>query len=214
MSHSGGLNSSGCHAGSKQYHCHRSASEMAKSSSGGNRLKCSAGSTSKDCSNDTSNSPVKTETTYEGKSETAQEITSSVNVLDADGEAITLLGFNYDQTVDAALNKLKSRFNCTDYSVTFNNKCTSEPSVISWFLDAVGNISTIQFKCEAFDGCTYSAEEIFEALDAKYKLINKNISDTYLCGSGVAGERICVDKFRKLLILRKDKFRQKPMNFD
>ena len=47
--HSGGLNSQGCHAGSKPYHCHRSASEMVRSNSGGNRLRCSAGSRSKDC---------------------------------------------------------------------------------------------------------------------------------------------------------------------
>ena len=47
--HSGGLNSQGCHAGSKPYHCHRSASEMVRSNSGGNRLRCNAGSRSKDC---------------------------------------------------------------------------------------------------------------------------------------------------------------------
>ena len=214
MSHSGGLNASGCHAGSKPYHCHRSAYEMTKSSSGGNRLKCSAGSTSKDCSKDTSNSPVKKETTYEDKSETAQEITSSFNVMDADGEAITLLGFNYDQTVDVALNKLKSRFNCVDYYVR-RNRCTDVPSVVIWSLDAVGNISGIYFRCEAFDGCTYSAEEIFEALTAKYNIIDNNSSDKYsFCGSGIAGERICVDKDTKRLSLQKDKFRQKPLNFD
>jgi len=51
QSHSGGLNSQGCHAGSKPYHCHRSSSEMVPSSSGGYRLECSAGSQSKDCIN-------------------------------------------------------------------------------------------------------------------------------------------------------------------
>lgn len=49
-SHSGRLNSQGCHAGKQPYHCHRSSSEMTKSSSGGYRLKCSSGSRSKDCS--------------------------------------------------------------------------------------------------------------------------------------------------------------------
>ena len=42
--HSGGLNSQGCHAGSKPYHCHRSSSEMV-----GNRLRCDLGSRSKEC---------------------------------------------------------------------------------------------------------------------------------------------------------------------
>lgn len=42
--HSGGLNSQGCHAGSKPYHCHRSPSEMV-----GNRLRCDLGSRSIEC---------------------------------------------------------------------------------------------------------------------------------------------------------------------
>ena len=42
--HSGGLNSKGCHTGSKPYHCHRSSSEMV-----GNRLRCDLGSRSKEC---------------------------------------------------------------------------------------------------------------------------------------------------------------------
>jgi len=45
-SHSGGLNSQGCHAGSQPYHCHRSQNEMV-----GNRLRCDLGSRSSECSN-------------------------------------------------------------------------------------------------------------------------------------------------------------------
>lgn len=44
MAHSGGLNSQGCHAGSRPYHCHRSPSEMV-----GNRLRCDLGSRSVEC---------------------------------------------------------------------------------------------------------------------------------------------------------------------
>ena len=44
IGHSGGLDSSGCHGGSKPYHCHRAASEMV-----GNRLRCDLGSKSKEC---------------------------------------------------------------------------------------------------------------------------------------------------------------------
>ena len=42
--HSGGLDSSGCHGGSRPYHCHRSSSEMV-----GNRLRCDLGSRSSEC---------------------------------------------------------------------------------------------------------------------------------------------------------------------
>jgi hypothetical protein len=42
--HSGGLDSSGCHGGSRPYHCHRSSSDMV-----GNRLRCDLGSRSSEC---------------------------------------------------------------------------------------------------------------------------------------------------------------------
>jgi hypothetical protein len=47
--HSGGLNSSGCHAGSRPYHCHRSPSDMVRTLDGRNRLRCDLGSRSKEC---------------------------------------------------------------------------------------------------------------------------------------------------------------------
>ena len=48
--HSGGLNSQGCHAGSRPYHCHRAASEMVETNAGRNRLRCDLGSRSQECS--------------------------------------------------------------------------------------------------------------------------------------------------------------------
>lgn len=51
--HSGGLNASGCHAGSQPYHCHRSSSEMVRTSDGRNRLRCNLGSQSKECVDNT-----------------------------------------------------------------------------------------------------------------------------------------------------------------
>mgnify|MGYP001498553887 CR=1 FL=1 len=47
--HSGGLNSSGCHAGSQPYHCHRAPSEMVRTQDGRNRLRCDLGSRSVEC---------------------------------------------------------------------------------------------------------------------------------------------------------------------
>lgn len=49
QSHSGGLNSQGCHAGSRPYHCHRSPSEMVRTQDGRNRLRCDLGSRSYEC---------------------------------------------------------------------------------------------------------------------------------------------------------------------
>ncbi len=47
--HSGGLNASGCHAGSRPYHCHRTASQMVQTRDGRNRLRCDLGSRSREC---------------------------------------------------------------------------------------------------------------------------------------------------------------------
>lgn len=47
--HSGGLNASGCHGGSRPYHCHRRSSEMVRTVDGKNRLRCDLGSRSKEC---------------------------------------------------------------------------------------------------------------------------------------------------------------------
>jgi hypothetical protein len=217
MSHSGGLNSSGCHAGSKPYHCHRSASEMTKSSSGGNRLKCSAGSTSKDCRNNnvTSHTASSNSGAINTEGDTVvSEVSSNANVVDADGEAITILGFNYDQSVEEAITNFTLRFECSEYFVQRYDKCTGDPSLLSWSKDAVGEIKSIVFRCEAFGGCTYLAGEIFDALNAKFKLSNEISGDFSICGTGIVGERICVSKGAKSITLYKAKFRQKPMNFD
>lgn len=55
--HSGGLNSSGCHAGSRPYHCHRAPSEMV-----GNRLRCDLGSRSIECNGRGAARPLPSET--------------------------------------------------------------------------------------------------------------------------------------------------------
>lgn len=54
FAHSGGLNAAGCHAGSRPYHCHRSARDMVQTSDGRNRLRCDLGSRSRECQGSTS----------------------------------------------------------------------------------------------------------------------------------------------------------------
>ena len=205
FSHSGGLNSSGCHAGSKPYHCHRSASAMTTSTSGGNRLKCSAGSVSKDCENNGS-SQTASSNTVETNTEldvAVIELASSKNVADTDGEAITIFGFNFDMDQDEALNSLASRFKCTAY----NSYC----GLITYARDKVGKIYQITFPCEIFNGCTYSRKEIFQKLSSTFQLIEQGKERT--CDMGIAGEKICVAA-DKSVTLYKLKFRQKPMSFD
>ena len=69
--HSGGLNSQGCHAGSKPYHCHRSSSEMV-----GNRLRCDLGSRSKECDK-RKTTPPSQENNEGGNNSSAATVTTS-----------------------------------------------------------------------------------------------------------------------------------------
>ena len=215
FSHSGGLNSSGCHAGSKPYHCHRSASAMTTSTSGGNRLKCSAGSVSKDCENNGS-SQTASSNTVETNTEldvAVIELASSKNVADTDGEAITIFGFNYDIDQDLAIARIAERFDCNPFRL--QQQCLVENTIIQWSKDSLGKIITIDFYCEAFNGCTYSGAEIFQNLNDRFQLIGQVKEDKHtICDQGVAGEEICVSKYSKTITLSKLKFRQKPMSFD
>lgn len=54
FAHSGGLNSQGCHAGSRPHHCHRSSSEIVQTADGRNRLRCDLGSRSVECTRQSS----------------------------------------------------------------------------------------------------------------------------------------------------------------
>lgn len=61
--HSGGLDSNGCHGGSKPYHCHRSSSDMVTTQGGQNRLRCSLGSRSSECRTSATRSTSSTSST-------------------------------------------------------------------------------------------------------------------------------------------------------
>lgn len=130
--HSDGLDSSGCHGGSKPYHCHRSSSEMTKSSSWGNRLKCSYGSESKDCNSGTNSHSTNT----------INEALTVGTVKNPDGEPITLFGFNFDKDQDAALVALEEKFNCRLMLSVYIGSChgAGVNTVFTYIIDALGAI--------------------------------------------------------------------------
>ena len=210
FSHSGGLNSSGCHSGSKPYHCHRSQSEMTKSSSGGNRLKCSSGSTSKDCKK-SSNSVT---SVYQNN--TKNELKKTQYVSSADGEAITIFGINFDMNKNDIINVIIDRYGCKKNYELKQNKCKIEGGgyLVQWGLNDLGQIKSIQFNCSIYNGCNYLRDEVYENISTKFKLFNEDIKDYKTCGYGILGEKICIYDNKLKLIFYRNKFRQLPMNFD
>lgn len=217
VAHSGGLNSSGCHGGSKPYHCHRSASEMTNSSSGGYRLRCSSGSRSKDCQSseneDVSVGPQTNNGNSQAKPNRAETGTDSgQHTLHAKEPAITILGFNFDQSFDEAFNNFEVRFGCNPFMKDYCLKDDKKP--IYWALDQIGQITEITFNCATFTGCAYSPEEIFQTVEKQFELVGNAVRGADgICDYGLAGERICITAYKSIRIY-KDKFRRKPISFE
>ena len=168
LAHSGGLNSSGCHSGSKPYHCHRAASDMTKSSSGGYRLKCSEGSRSQDC-----NVPSEA---GDGLSTQTEIVTGTENKADSNvgnpviissvSTDVKMFGVSFEIGTDQMHDILEKRFAC-DFSFSAlldwwicETVQDGKPVVIS--VDELDRPSSIRYTCETFDGCGYSQSEIYQ----------------------------------------------------
>ena len=207
FSHSGGLNSSGCHSGSKPYHCHRPQSEMTKSSSGGNRLKCSSGSTSKDCKKSTNS------VTSVYQNNTKNELKKTQYVSSADGEAITIFGINFDMNKNDVIDVIIERYGCA-INLIPENICKIDGGgyPVMWFLNDLGQIESINFNCVIYNGCTYSRDQVYENISSKFKLFDNEIVNNRACGFGIIGEKICISD--QYLSFSRNKFRQLPISFD
>ena len=207
FSHSGGLNSSGCHSGSKPYHCHRSQSEMTKSSSGGNRLKCNSGSTSKDCKKSTNS------VTSVYQNNTKNELKETQYVSSADGEAITIFGINFDMNKNDVIDVIIERYGCAINRIPENIcKIDGGGYPVMWFLNDLGQIESINFNCVIYNGCTYSRDQVYENISSKFKLFDNEIVNNRACGFGIIGEKICISD--QYLSFSRNKFRQLPISFD
>ena len=134
-------------------------------------------------------------------------------------EAITLFGVNFDLTTSKMKKVLLDRFACNKkYIEKPYSDCTplGGGEIIDWELDTLGDFVSISFKCEIFNGCTYTPSEVFSNLRERFKLVGDvKTRENSFCDNGVAGELICVSKNKQNRItLYREKFRQKPISFD
>jgi hypothetical protein len=219
QAHSGGLNSSGCHAGSKPYHCHRAASEMTKSSSGGYRLKCSQGSRSTDC-----NVPSEV---GDGLSTQTEIVTGSENKADSNvsnpvivssvSTDVKMFGVSFEIKIDQMKAILAKRFEC-DFSFFSTSDwwiCETAqkgwPIVIS--VDELDRPSSIRYTCETFDGCGYSQSEIYQYASGQFALHTGYVGNEEFCGIARSGEEVCVWEDGDIIIYR-HKYGSAGLKFD
>jgi len=219
LAHSGGLNSSGCHAGSKPYHCHRTASEMTKSSSGGYRLKCSAGSRSQDCNvpphtNDSLNSQTVTVTGSETK--TDEEVRDPVIVSSVSSD-VKMFGVSFEIKIDQMKAILAKRFECDFIFFSTSDWWVCETAQKGWpiiiSVDELDRASRIRFSCETFDGCGYSQAEIYQYASGKFGLQTDNSGSDEFCGIARSREKVCVWKKGDIIIFR-HKYGSAGLKFD
>lgn len=221
QAHSGGLNSSGCHAGSKPYHCHRAASDMMQGSSGGYRLKCSKGSRSEDCvapeqnkSNTKSQLPSKNFEVKQGDNSETELI--PVNSASSD---VKMFGVSFELNMDEMQTILAERFNCNFMKLNSDSwECrTPEYGVpIKITVDELNRPSDLQYVCETFDGCGYSQKAIYQYASGKFGLpgeIKQGSLGSALCGTANSGEKVCVFPNRTIFISR-HKYGSEGLNFD
>ena len=173
--HSGGLNSQGCHAGSKPYHCHRSSSEMV-----GNRLRCDLGSRSKECdkrkttppsqeNNEVGNSPsAVTATTTSGSVELRQ---SEIPTQFKDGIGLNCQGIFL--LFNSSRKSVAKAYFQDDMVLYYNKNVSVYANKLTWSYHSL-NRETLKLKRDSgntYQCSVYSPNEIHrmaqEALKAK-----------------------------------------------
>lgn len=211
--HSGGLNSRGCHSGSKPYHCHRSSNEMV-----GNRLRCDLGSDSTECRNgNRSNKQAGSNPTSTNNNKTKPR------KIDFSADALTIFGVGFDLGIEDAKKILTNRFSCSEWrknsltSSGYSFECIvkdgGEPVEIK--TDKLGRIDSFLFACETFGGCAYTPEQIYAAFRSQMPVLGQpQTKEKTICDEGKLGEKICFWDFRKYIAFYRNKFKQKSLIFD
>ena len=97
----------------------------------------------------------------------------------------------------------ETRFGCEYRS----NGCFLKGTNLFQIGQSKGRLSSVVFFCESFDGCSFSNDEVIEALAAQKSL---NFNGT--CTMTELGAKVCVE-YRNITMYRK-KFRVPELNFD
>ena len=219
LAHSGGLNSSGCHSGSKPYHCHRTASDMTKSSSGGYRLKCSQGSRSTDCNVPSeAGDGLGTQTeVVTGSENKANSNVSSPVIVSSVSTDVKMFGVSFAIGIDQMHDILEKRFACAFRFLASADWWMCEtgqdglPVVIS--VDELDRPNSIRYTCETFDGCGYSQSEIYQYASGQFALQTGYVGNKEFCGIARSGEEVCVWEDGDIIIYR-HKYGSAGLKFD
>ena len=120
-------------------------------------------------------------------------------------DPVELFSINFDLSPETAVEVGETRFGCTYYNN--NNICYLKGTALFTITQKKGMLSSVKFFCASFDGCSYSDNEIVEALAAQKSLVfDGNCTITEL------GAEICVQF--KDITMRRSKFRVPELNFD
>ena len=213
IGHSGGLNSQGCHAGSKPYHCHRSSSEMV-----GNRLRCDLGSESAECqSGNRSNSNATSNQSINSTTETTPRN------IDFSADALTIFGVGFDLDIGDAKGILTNRFSCFDWrksNITgsgyeYDCRVKDGGTPVNIKTDTLGRIDSFLFACETFGGCAYTPKQIYSFFKSQNPLVGRpETTEDTICDEGKLGERICFWDYKRYIYFSRNRFKQDSLKFD
>ena len=116
---------------------------------------------------------------------------------------VELFSINFDLSPETAIEVGEARFGC-EYK---GSGCFLKGTKLFEITQVKGRLSSVEFLCSSYDGCSFSDDEIIEALAAQKSLIF-----TGNCTTTQLGAKICV-QYKDIHMYRK-KFRVPELNFD
>ena len=117
---------------------------------------------------------------------------------------VELFSINFDLSPETAAKVGKVRFGC-EYQF---GACKISGTTVFTILTEKGKLNKIIFSCHAYDGCSFSKDEVKTALASQKSLVFDGN-----CASTSLGARICVSNERSISMTRY-KFRVPELNFD
>ena len=110
---------------------------------------------------------------------------------------VELFSINFDLSPETAIEVGEARFGCeySEYN-KFEGSCFFKGSTLFKITQKIGKLSSVTFYCTSFDGCSFSDQEIIEALAAQ-----KSLKFSGGCTITELGAEICV-KYQDITMSR------------
>ncbi len=118
---------------------------------------------------------------------------------------VELFSINFDLSPETAIEVGEARFGC-EYKI-YDKICYLKGTKLFKITQKKGKLFSVRFYCTSFDGCSFSDEEVIEALEAQKALVFERS-----CATTELGASVCVTYSD--ITMSRNKFRVPELSFD